>query len=218
MEEKESSISYAHMHGQQTSPSPSNHSNYSIPNNQTKIIVQIGKFQQPYYLNDLQLLSYFEALFSSRWKYNFDIDTQQNDDNTIVIGDNKSLQFGIDELNTIIHIKKYNRIPPSYNYKKLAVLCNAADFFSEDILNEELFILFFKKCKPSISFRALNELTKLNHNFINNGNTKLISQSATKYLRGIHQNITNMKQKWLEKYKTLPIEKISYDNDMISQS
>ena len=41
------------------------------------------------------------------WRYNFDIATQQNDNNTILIGHIKSLQLGIKELSTIIHIIRY---------------------------------------------------------------------------------------------------------------
>eukprot|EP01084_Bolivina_argentea_P148333 259356_1 len=145
-DEKEASISFDNY-----SPSPSNQSNYSSQHtNTTKITICIGKNQQQYNLNDLQLLSYFEALFSSRWKYIDDIDNELNINNSIIIGDNKSLQFGMEELTCIVHIKKYNHIPVAYNYKKLILLCNGCDFFGEDILNEELLIHFFKKCKPSL--------------------------------------------------------------------
>eukprot|EP01083_Nonionella_stella_P257173 880525_1 len=205
-DEKDGSVSGGHI-----SPSLS----YSSTTNPHKMTICIGKNQQQYNLNDLQLLSYFEALFSSRWKYS---DTNVEEENhSVVVGDNKSLQFGIDELSCIIHIKKYNRIPPSYNYKKLILLCNASDFFSEDILNEELLIHFFKKCKPSLSFKVLSDLTKLNIFTLNNTNNKLISTSAMKYLQSIRNNISNMKRKWLEKYKSLPISHVSYDNEMIAQ-
>ena len=212
MDEKELSISYDNIHHiHQTSPSPSNHSNYSHQNNQIKIIIVIGKFQQQYYLSDLQLLSYFEALFSSRWNNNNDNNNDDNNNNNkIVIGDNKSLQFSIEELSTIIHIKKYNRIPITYHYKKLQILFIATDFFSEDILNEELLIIYFKKCKPSLSFKIIkNELSK--------SKNKLISQSAIKYLKNINENINTMKEKWLSLYKILPISHVSYDNEMIGQ-
>lgn len=184
----------------QVSPSPSNRSVHSYSDH-FEMTICIGKCTQQFASEDLQLLTYFEALFSSRWRYQDD--ERQKD--MIVIGDNKSLAFSVDELSCIIHIKKFNRIPPTFNHKRLIPLCNAADFFSEDILNEELLINFMKKCKPSLSFKVLNDMTKWTMSNESNINNTLVATAAVKYLRKVQANVSGMKRKWLQRYRVLPI-------------
>lgn len=179
------------------------------------ISISIGKCQQKFLVNDLLLLSYFEALFSDRWQtqQKRNTNSMENTNIPIIIDDknNQTLHFSAQELCCIIHIKKYQQIPISFPYQRLHHLSNAIDFFSELSLTIDILLIYFRKCKPALAHKTLKNIS-----FPSVTNTDIIQKSAQKYLKIMTNDIQHMRQKWLEKYQTLPIKYILFDDIIIT--